>query len=69
MPPGVSVCPRSRALAACERLVLLCGDACPAERRDLAVIYLHIGLFRGEQPSTRLFTRRRAALDGAQMRR
>lgn len=34
-------------MAACERLVLLCGDACPWERRDLAALYCHLGLFRG----------------------
>ena len=32
-----------RAKAACERLVLLAADDCPAERRDLAVILLHCG--------------------------
>lgn len=38
-----------RAVAACERLVLLCGDGCPWERRDLAVLYMHLGQFRGER--------------------
>lgn len=38
-----------RAVAACERLVLLCGEACPWERRDLAVLYMHLGQFRGER--------------------
>ena len=32
-----------RAKAACERLVLVAGEAFPAERRDLAVILLHCG--------------------------
>lgn len=32
-----------RAKAACERLVLIAGDTCPAERRDLGVISLHSG--------------------------
>ena len=32
-----------RAKAACERLVLVTGEAFPAERRDLAVILLHCG--------------------------
>ena len=32
-----------RALAAAERLVLLCGDACPEERRDAAVLLLQAG--------------------------
>lgn len=32
-----------RAVAAAERLVLLCGERCPKERRDLAVLYLHSG--------------------------
>ncbi|EFN51564.1 expressed protein [Chlorella variabilis] len=35
-----------RALAACERLVLLCGAQAPLERRDLAVLYMHVGRFR-----------------------
>ena len=39
--------PRRRALAACERLVLLCGAQAPLERRDLAVLYMHVGRFRG----------------------
>ncbi|GIL77166.1 hypothetical protein Vretimale_3164 [Volvox reticuliferus] len=32
-----------RALAACERLVLLAGEQYPEERRDLAVLLLHCG--------------------------
>ena len=39
------ICPGDarRALAAAERLVLLCGDACPEERRDAAVLLLQAG--------------------------
>lgn len=33
-----------RARTACERLVLLCGDRQPNERRDLGVILVHCGL-------------------------
>ena len=32
-----------RALAAVERLCILLGEAGPAERRDVAVLYLHAG--------------------------
>lgn len=34
-----------RCAAACERLAMLVGDAQPAERRDLGVVYMHAGLF------------------------
>ena len=34
-----------RCLAACERVVMLIGDAQPRERRDLGALYLHAGLF------------------------
>lgn len=32
-----------RALATCERLALVAGDACPIERRDLGVLYAITG--------------------------
>jgi len=35
-----------RALAAAERLVILRGEDAPEERRDLAVLYCHAGMFR-----------------------
>jgi len=35
-----------RALAAAERLVILRGNDVPEERRDLAVLYCHAGMFR-----------------------
>ncbi|GAB4816397.1 hypothetical protein N2152v2_003443 [Parachlorella kessleri] len=41
-----------RAVAATERLVLLCGERYPKERRDLAVLYLHCG--RREQARVEL---------------
>ncbi|KAK9806023.1 hypothetical protein WJX73_006325 [Symbiochloris irregularis] len=34
-----------RSCAACERLAILCGDEFPAERRDAAVMLLHMGRF------------------------
>jgi hypothetical protein len=33
-----------RAIAACERLVLLCGESAPSERRDLAALYIRQGM-------------------------
>ncbi|PRW20351.1 hypothetical protein C2E21_9056 [Chlorella sorokiniana] len=46
-----------RAVAACERLVLLCGEACPWERRDLAVLYMHLGQFREAKAELLAFSR------------
>ncbi|KAI3424327.1 hypothetical protein D9Q98_009880 [Chlorella vulgaris] len=46
-----------RALAACERLVLLCGEQCPLERRDLAVLYMHVGRFREAKAELQHFLR------------
>lgn len=34
-----------RAIAASERLVILRGDSQPLERRDLAILYCHAGMF------------------------
>lgn len=31
-------------MSACERLVVLCGEQCPWERRDLGVLLCHFGL-------------------------
>ncbi|PSC74794.1 hypothetical protein C2E20_2429 [Micractinium conductrix] len=54
-----------RALAACERLVLLQGDACPAERRDLAALYMHVGRFREAKAELQAFVRVSAAAGAA----
>ncbi|KAG7668476.1 hypothetical protein Ndes2526B_g03893 [Nannochloris sp. 'desiccata'] len=44
-----------RALAAAERLVILRGDDAPEERRDLAVLYCHAGMFREAKVELRAY--------------
>ncbi|KAL4431445.1 hypothetical protein ABPG75_006701 [Micractinium tetrahymenae] len=54
-----------RAVAACERLVLLLGDSCPLERRDLAVLLMHVGRFREAKAELLLFVRSVPGAGGA----
>ncbi|KAL4421748.1 hypothetical protein ABPG77_009731 [Micractinium sp. CCAP 211/92] len=54
-----------RALAACERLVLLLGDSCPQERRDLAVLLMHVGRFTEAKAELLQFMRSTSAASGA----
>lgn len=51
---------RRRALAAAERLVILCGERCPKERRDLAVLYLHCGRLAAARAELEVFEARAA---------
>lgn len=50
-----------RAKAACERLVLVAGEAFPAERRDLAVILLHCGFIPQAYSELRAYSGTEAA--------
>lgn len=44
-----------RCVAAAERLVLICGDERPFERRDLGVLYMHLGFFDRAQAELKAY--------------
>ncbi len=50
-----------RAMAAAERLVLLCGEAEPRERRDLGVLLFHVGDLGGAYAELRCYAQTSAA--------